>query len=568
MLRRSALMLFIVVLSGGKMLSQVSPHIGLRDNTPAVFAFVHARIVQSAGSILPRGTLVIRDGIIQEVGEAVHPPADATVIDLEGKTIYPGFIDLSSDYGTVKPAPQGAQGTFGINTPTVTPSKGPAHWNPKVTADIDAGSQFVPDTKDAEKMRSQGFTVVLSTPQIGIFRGSSALVNLGAGTAGELVMKRQVAQTVSFETSGGFGGGYPNSLMGVIALIRQTWLDADWYRRARDAYAKNSDQKAPELNSSLAALEEAVQGKQPVVTEISDDLNFVRAAKIAREFSLKVWVRGSGYEYRRLDDVKATKLPVIVPLNFPDAPAVESPEEAMNVSLQDLEYWDAAPENPGRLEKAGVPFVLTSATLKDVGTFLSQLRKAVERGLSEKAALAALTSTPAAWLGLEKELGSLERGKIANFVVTDGDLFSEKTKITTVWISGKQYDVKTIPVTEPRGVWTLRISVPSDSTGSLSLTGEPEKLSGNIRWGGKFVRLASASFSVDRIALTFAGDSVGQKGTVRLSGNVGRDDIIGVGDLPGGDSFTWSATRTGPPRSEPDTSKPPKAQMSSFVETL
>jgi len=570
MANRSFLMSVVCVALASVALAQTSPQIGLRDNTPTVHAFINARIVQMPGKIIANGTLVVRNAVIESVGEHVVPPADAQVFDLKGETVYPGLIDLSSDIGVPKPAPPRSRGYFDFSAPTppAEPSKGPADWNSKVKADFEAGSEFVPDPKLAEQLRSQGFTVVLATPQVGIFRGTSSLVNLGEGEAARLVMKRNVAQTVSFEVTGGFGSTYPNSLMGVIALIRQTWLDANWYRRAQESFASNPDQKRPEQNKSLAALADAAQGKQPVVLDVADDLNFLRGAKIAKEFSLRMWVRGSGFEYRRMDEIKATQLPVIVTLNFPETPSVESPEEAMNYSLEELQHWDAAPENPGRLEKAGIPIVLTSATLKNPATFLHQVRTAVERGLAMDDALAALTTTPAHWLGLEKQLGSLEEGKAADFFVADGDLFSEKTKINSVWIDGKEYDVKKLPVADPRGVWDFKVSSEPDSLDTFSLKGELEKLSGTLKWNGKNLKILSASFAAERIALDFSGDSIGQKGAIRLSGTVGSNDMVGVGEFPDGNSFTWTALRRSPPRAQSDTTTVAKKETALFQDTF
>ena len=235
-------------------------------------------------------------------------------------------------------------------------------------------------------------------------------------------------------------------------------------------YSKNpAGQKHPETNTALAALADAVQNRTPVIFNEQADLNFLREAKIAKEFSLNILIQGSGQEYRRIDAIKATKIPVIVPLNFPEAPSVDTPEEAMNVTLEDLRLYDAAPENAGRLQNAGIPISLTSAQLKDPGTFLAQARKAIERGLSADAALAALTTTPAKWIGVEKQYGTLDIGKAANLIVTDGDLFAEKTKIQEVWVDGKRYEVKLPPSADARGVWDLHTAI---ENGTLTLKGE------------------------------------------------------------------------------------------------
>ncbi len=561
MIRRWSILTFLLSLAVGWLFGQTAPTSGLRDNTPTVHAFTNARIVVAPGKVIARGTLIIRNGTVEAVGEKITLPADARVWDLEGRTLYPGLIELSSDLGMPKPAPTQAGSPFAAPAPQpqAEKPKGAAHWNSRMHAEVNADEEFTPDAKAAEKLRSQGFTLALIAPQSGIFRGTSALINLGDDAATDVIVKRRVAQHLSIESSGGFGGGYPGSLMGIISFVRQSYFDADWYRKAHDAFAKNpAGQKRPESNVALSALADAMQAKMPTAIEVASDLNLLRAAKIGKEFSLNLLVLGSGQEYRRIDAVKATKVPVIVPLNFPEAPSVETPEEALNVSLEDLRHFDAAPENAGRLQNAGITIALTSAQLKDAGSFLTQARKAIERGLSADDALAALTTTPAKMLGIEKQYGTLEQGKAANLVITDGDLFAEKTKIQEVWIDGKQYVVKAPPLADVRGTWDFKTDLES---GTLSLRGDVEKPTGTLNTRGKDVRLATVSLSAGRLAITFSADSIGIPGTVLMSGTGNDKEMFGVIDAPDGSSFTWRATRKSPARIEPDTTKPKKVEM-------
>ena len=544
--------------------AQIAPTEGLRKNSPSVHAFINGRIVIAPGREIAKGTLVIRNGVIEAAGEKITPPSDARIWNIEGLTVYPGLIDLYSDYGIPKPPGETAGSDFGGGQQRQEPPKGAAHWNLKVRADYNVTSEFQPDAKTAEKLRSQGFTLVQTIPQQGIFRGQSAIVNLGSGPASSLVVKKNSASAVTFYQEGGFFSGYPNSLMGIIAFIRQTWIDADWYRKAWESFRKNPDQKRPETNNSLTALADAVQARQPVVTEANDDLGFLRAAKIGKEFSLKLFIRGSGQEYRRLDAVKASKFSVLVPLNFPEAPSVDVPEEALNVSMEELRHWDTAPENPGRLAKAGVPIVVTTAGLKDDGTFLAQLRKAIERGLNKEDALAALTTNPAKWMEIDNQFGSLDKGKTANFVVADGDLFNEKTKIREVWIDGRQYEVKVPPPNDARGVWSLKLLGDVNLSGTMNLKGEIEKPSGSISLEGKEVKLSSVALSAGRLSYAVAGDSLAWAGTLTLSGTVGEKEMYGIGTLPNGTSFNWSATRKEAAKAEPDTTAVKKVEMASF----
>ncbi len=560
-LRRLALIALLVGIAA-LLQAQIKPAIGIRQNTPAVHAFTNARIVVSPGVVIDKGTLVMRDGVITAVGKNAAIPADARVWDMTGMTLYPGLIDSYSDLGMPK-KPEGGRGGDGPPAQPAAEVRGMKHWNGNVNAAQRAADLFAPDAKAAEKLRGMGFTTALVVPQKGIFRGSSAVVDLGDGTANQLLVKSDIAQHVTFETGG--GDDYPNSLMGAIALIRQTALDAQWHRDAMKVAASNPSEPRPEFVADLAALEDVLTAKEPVVFESTDELSLLRAAKIAKEFSWKLWVRGSGSEYRRLDAVKQAGAPIILPINFPDVPAVQLPEDALNVSLNDLRYWDEAPENPARLQKAGVRFALTTATLKDPGTFSANLRKAIDRGLSADAALAALTTTPAQLFGIAHKVGSLETGKIANIVVADGDLFAEKTKIRETWVDGKRYEVKPKAEIDPRGTWKATLTQASVDTLSIALKGEVESLAGTVSSHGKDSKATTASFNDLRLGLVFNGDSIGMPGIVRMTGTLAGGSLVGSGELSDGNVFSFSAARTAPFKAEPDTSKLKPPVMASFT---
>ena len=558
---RSLAFLAAVLMSAGIGLGQIKPATGIRQNTPNVHAFINARIVVGPGRVIGKGTLVIRNGTISAIGAGIAVPADARVWDLAGMTIYPGFIDAYSDIGVPK-KPQPGTGQEQQPPPKPAEARGPKHWNDNVLSSQNADELFVPDAKAAEKLRGIGFTSALVVPQKGIFRGTSAVFQLGDGTPNQLLLKPHVAQHVTFETSA--GDGFPNSLMGTIALLRQTFLDAQWYRSAMQASAKYPDEPRPEFVADLASLDDAVTGRQSVVFESTDEISLLRAVKIAKEFSLHLWVRGSGYEYRRIDAIKQTGVPIILPLNFPDAPPVQSPEEALNTGLEELRYWDEAPDNPKKLLDAGMTFALTTATLKDPATFLDKVRKAIERGLPREAALAALTTVPAKLCGIDQKAGTLDAGKLANFVVADSDIFSEKSKIRETWVDGKRYEVKPKPEVDPRGTWQAALSgAPVDSI-TIVLKGDIDALQGTVKRRGKETKLSTASFSDLLIKLSFNGDTVGLEKVIRMSGTAFGEKLVGTGELSDGRIFNWVSIRSDRFRPEPDTVKPKATLPASF----
>jgi len=544
--------------------SQTRPAEGLRQNTPNVHALTNARIVVSPGRVLEKATLVVRNNVIEAVGANATPPADAKLWDLKGQTIYPGLIEMYSSYGLPQPA-RPAQGQGGPPaSSSEEKNKGAAHWNSAARPEKMAIEDFAYNKDAAEKLRGLGFTVAVVAPMQGIFRGNSAVLLLGEGETNDLVLSGNFAQHLSFNKGG--GEGYPNSLMGSIALIRQTFLDAKWYAEAQANYAKAPvGQKRSEMNEALAALSPFSAGRQSVIFEVEDELNALRAAKIAKEFDLQMILGGSGKEYRRIEAVKAAGLPIILPVNFPDAPSVAMPEDELAIGLDELKHWDSAPENPGRLQKAGVTFALTTATLKDAATFPTKVRESIQRGLSAEAALAALTTTPAKLLGMENRLGTLEAGKLANFLITDGELFAEKTKIRETWIDGKRYEIKPAPETEPRGTWDFSMIVGSSTeSGKMEISGEAESPSGKFIIKGKTANTTSATLTARRLALSFSGDSLGYQGTIRMSGSIEESNLAGSGQLGDGRDFTWTATRTAPFVAKPDTTKPAEVKMASF----
>jgi len=535
--------------------AQTAPAEGIRQNTPTVHAFINGRIVQAPGKILENATLVIRDGGVSSVGSA-SIPQDARIWDMKGMTIYPGLIDAYSDYGMPKPRQATQEATQPRQPQELLPAdtRGAAFWTDAIMAHQNAAELFAPDTKAARKLRSQGFTTALVVPTKGNLKGTSALVNLGDGKPNDVILRLGVAHHMSLAVDPR-REAYPASLMGVIALVRQTLLDAEWYQKALEVYRKKPSLQRPETNEPLAALKDVPRGGRPTVIETSDDLDFLRAQTIGKEFGLNLIVMGSGYEYRQLQAVAGSKRDVILPLNFPEAPSVQTPEEALDMSLADLRHWDEAPENPKRLQEAGVHFALTSALLKDKGMFLTQLRKAVQRGLAKDAALAALTTTPARMFGVDDRLGSLEPGKLADFIITNGDLFMEETAIREVWIDGRRYEVKPLPEVDPRGTWNLTLAgqAPGDTI-LLKIKGEPDALQGAMK-RKKEAKLSAVTLSTSRLMLSFPGDSIGYPGIVRMTAVVSPQKLQGSGEWPDGKTFSWSGTRVSPFVSEGDTAK-------------
>ncbi len=536
-----ALLSIIAALSAGLTapeagISQSKPVTGIRENTPRVHALIHARIVQEPERIIEDGTIVLRDGYIAAVGAHVRPPADARIWDYSGLTVYPGFIEPCSQLGLPKKPDSVEKKT----------TKGTGYWNPYVRPETKIAATLEVKAEDLEKMRKQGFTAAVIAPETGIFTGASLLVSLSSGKLNENLLQTNLTQNIIFARPGRRNRSYPNSQMGVIALIRQTLLDAAWYQKAQRAYAVNpTRQKRPQYNSSLQVLAEALQTKQVFAIKSKNDLNTLRALKIIREFGLNAWLIGNGEEYRHLAALKKSRVPMIIPLNFPQAPAVDSPEEALNVSLRELNHWETAPANARFVNKAGIPFAFTTSGLTNPADFRKNIIRAITQGLPKETALAALTMVPATVLGIDQQLGSIDRGKLAHLLVTDGDFFDSKSTLCSVWINGQHHSITQVPVADPRGSWSLSLEIPGDVRQSkLSLTGKPEKLNGILSIDSLKIKLKKAALDIRRITLLIPGDSLGYGGIIRLSGEVLKNRLAGAGLLPDGQRFQWQARRT------------------------
>jgi imidazolonepropionase-like amidohydrolase len=541
---------FLAVSIGVHALAQIDtePAEGIRDNSPRVHALTNAHVFVSPGVEIENATVVLRDGIIEAVGADIDPPDDARLWDLEGRLIYPGFIDAMAELGLPgglrTPRPRGPD-----DGPPPQPPEQAADgfWNPRIRPETDVATLLDLDDDEIESLREAGFAAALSVPRRGIVRGQSALVSLAdPDNARRSLIASRLAQHLGAETSGA-DEAYPSSLMGVIALMRQAFYDAGWYQAANDYYQQNPDVERAAANAALEALAPVTTGRQLVVYAADDELDYARALAIADEFDLDISLYGNGHEYRKLDLLSTLDRPIIVPLDFPDAPDIDTPDGALAVSLETLEHWELAPSNPAFLADAGIAFVLTADGLDNVGEELwTNLRLAVERGLPADQALAALTTVPADLLGFAGSLGTVEPGKIANLVVANADLFTdEEAGIELVFVDGDAYELEAFEEVDPEGRWA--VSWPTGN-GEWTIAERGPRLS--LAIGEQTFRGQMAGEEV----VLFPDASVfgGSDGFARLSGFV-RDGIIeGFAELPDGATFSWQADYLGPVDAEED----------------
>ena len=534
-------LLWMIVSVPAFLFSQTTfPVNGVADPKEGAFAFINATIVKDAQTTINKGVLLIREGKIVAAGTNITLPKDAVVIDCEGKYIYPSFIDIYSDYGLAAP-PRSPVGGFGFGGPGQITSnqKGAFGWNQAIHSDVEAGKLFTADDTKAKALRDIGFGTVLSHQKDGIARGTGVVATLSDEKENLVILKEKASAHYSF-LKGTSTQTYPASLMGVIALLRQSYLDAQWYKSNPTAEGVNLSLKAWNETQSL-----------PQIFDAGDKWQDLRADRIGKEFGVQYIIKGGTNEYQRIAEIAATKAAFILPLNYPLPMDVDDPNELRFVGLDDMKHWELAPTNPAAFEKAKINFCLTTADLTNVSEFMANLRKAIEYGLSEAKAFESLTKTPATLLNVYDKVGSLDAGKVANFLITSGPIFNEKTVILNNWVQGKKFAVKADAWYDVKGTYKLALNGASPQTMSVELKDggvasftAKDTMTGKYSYDGKLVKLSYSTGRGPRATETI------------LSGVSNGNTWSGMGRDGSGNSFTWTATFEKAPAAKADTAKP------------
>lgn len=495
------------------------------------FALVGGTIHPAPGADAYHATVYLEGGRITLIDRSQgQPPAGFAIIDAKDRHLYPAFVEAF--YEVDAPSP-GVPGSPGI------------HWSALVTPQRHALDAPWIDSDARSGLRKLGFAAAGLAPQRGIFRGSNAVVSLAdpdADASGHrpLVLRDAVGQVLAFETAGFGSSGYPNSQMGSIALVRQTLLDARW--------------QAGQENMAPNALTPLEDPKTPLWFDVPGELEAIRASMMAREFDRAAVIVGNGTEYQRLDALKreaqSGHLTLVVPLRFPKAPSVKALADTEAIDLNTLLAWEQAPTNPRRLQQAGFDIVLTSSKIPQGiggrGGFLGLLRKAIEHGLGEADALAALTTRPAQLLGVAGEVGTIEPGKLGNIIVATGPIFDAKTKILDVWVEGRRHEVNPPEAPSLEGTWELtlagefRLDLAVDDKGKATLT-DP---GAQVPEGGKApTAKAVLERSLDTLTVLFDHEPFGSPGVFTLTGTVMGEQVVGVGARPDGMAFEFTGQR-------------------------
>ncbi|MFL6449791.1 MAG: amidohydrolase family protein [Bryobacteraceae bacterium] len=417
----------------------------VRGESPSAVALKDAHVVTVSGADLPKATVVLRNGLIEQVGADVNVPSDAWVIDGTGLTVYPGFIDALSTWGIrgANPPAAGSAGTAGGSVATPTPAP-PATNGPRVrgpgdrpqTYSADRAADMVsPSDSRLESVRAAGFTSAATYPNRGIFMGQGALINLAGERAGDMIVAQPIGQQVAFRVgAGGMGRSFPSSLMGNISYVRQLYLDLGHYKQAKESHAAHvSGVQRPEYDHSLEGLADSPRLLLPA--DESQEID--RMITLGKELNVPFLLYGLHEAFKEMDQLKSANVPALVSLKWPEKPKDADPSEIPN--CRDLVIRDQAPAVPSMFAKAGVRFAFYSDGVSTAPELKKAVRKAMDAGLKQEEAIRALTLTPAEIYGVSDRLGSIEKGKIGNLVVTRGVAFDEKSTIEYVFIDGKQF---------------------------------------------------------------------------------------------------------------------------------
>jgi imidazolonepropionase-like amidohydrolase len=512
------------------------PSLQAQGGEPQYFAIRGAKVVLVSGPPIENASIVISRGLITAVGRDVAVPPEAWVIEGKGLTVYPGLFDSFTDVGI--PAAPPATGEGGPRGAQES-ARGPED-RPYSTPWRSAADEVSLSDKRIETWRSAGFTTVVSAPKGGILPGQAAVLDLAGERAGDLVVKSPVAIPVVFQTSRGFGGGFPSSIMGVLAYLHQVWLDTEWSTKAQATYEKNPRSVArPRYDRTEAAVADALEDHALVMIPANNSVQLRRALELVERWHVNGAIYGGQMAYEVASEIAMKKLPVLVNLKWPEAEKDADPED--KPSLRTLQLRDRAPSSPAALAKAGVKFAFYSGGITVPKDTLKAAKKSIDAGLAPDAALRALTLSPAEIFGVADRLGSLENGKIANLVVTDGDLFEEKTKIRMVFVDGHRFEVrepekpKEPPKGDLTGKWNLSYTTPDgpeEATADLAMDRDGT-ISGTVTSKRGTASIISGYLSVDKFSFTiniplegstadviFAGtfDGTSLKGSISVRG--------------------------------------------------
>lgn len=507
--------------------AQMQPQNGVRKSQVKRYLLTNAHIVLSPEKEIKKGQILIENDKIIEIGKAVRTKKGVVSIDCKGAYILPSFIETSSNLGI----PDAVSKKKGFSPQLESAKQGNYYWNEAIHPEIDATELFKMNPKEREKLQKMGFGLAVVHQKDGIAQGNGALIAL-TNKPQEQLLPFVGANYFSFQ-KGVSQQTYPSSQMGTIALLKQFFHDAKWYKQLAET------KRTPNL--SLNAQIRGQENPNFFYTQEAEEIN--RAEKIAKEFDFSFVYFDEGTAYEIIPQLQKSNPTVISKLTFPQAYNVKNPYVAQQIALSDLKKWELAPYNLALLQKAGISIGITSDGVKTEKEFWENLRKAIQYGLNEKEALKSLTVVPAKTLKIDDRFGSLEKGKMACFTVFDSNPFQEEAKVIESWTMGNRTVLGQKQTENIDGTYDLKVG---SEKFVVSIEKSTSKPSAKLMWDTLKIPVF-VSYQSNDLTIQFNSPDSTLKGSVNLRGKVNAKMGVfeGEGILPNGRWVNWSGIRRG-----------------------
>lgn len=513
---------------------QYIPQNGVATSKSEITAITNAHIYVSSTKEYKNGSILIKEGKVLKIGNKIKIPKGAHVVDLQGRTVLPAFVELNSNIGIVaqkKESPRSYR-------PQIESNKGSSfYWNEAVHPEVDASLMYSKNKAAIKDINQKGFGFFASHSNEGIVRGTGLLVSANGDNLSSDILSPQIASYYSLN-KGHSKQSYPSSQMGSIALLRQSFYDFQYYTKS-------------DLNFTDLSMEAwKSQMHLPRFFQTADKLEILRASKIANEFNSSFIYLGSGNEYEAINPLQKINPKIVIPINFPEAYDVSDPYISRLIPLSQLKHWELAPLNFKILKENNIEVAISSSGLKSADQFWKNIRLIIHSGVNKIDVLKALTETPANFIGQGENIGRLEKDMLASFTVFSADPFTDKNaKANEIWLKGERKPLEPFQEIEVKGSYHLNrpnnrfVLEFSGSAQRLKVSLFDTDLDGNKVDSTK----TKAAFKLDGNDVTLTlkrSDSIGKFAEV-LHGKVTPNGAVMEGDivLKDGTWEKWSAIR-------------------------
>lgn len=533
------------------------------------FVLKNANIVQKPGQVIQSGMILVKDGLIQEVGKTVTIPANAQVIDADSMYIYAGFIDGLSNTGIPRPETPAAQGQGqgrGQQQRPTYDTGNPPNDIAGIQPEVQVKNVLNAKDKAIEEMRKLGFTISHVVPRGNMLPGNGAIVLLSGDSPDKMVLREQ---TSFFSQLNGAQRAYPSTVIAVMSKFRELYKRAEQAKAHEASYKSNPAGMArPNYDRTLQAFYPVIEKKEPVFFAAPDMKSIYRVFTLQNDLKFPLVLTDVKQGWYLADKIKAANVPVLLSLDLPKEKKKDDKKKdakEMSITEKEMETLEKrrAEEmklhlmQAGVFEKKGIEFGFSALSVK-TADIKENLRKMVQNGLSENTALAALTTTPAKMLGIANIAGTVEKGKLANLVVTDKPYFAEKSNVRYVFVDGTMYQYDAPPAkpatkdsnaiaAKVTGKWSYTMDTPGPaSSGTLELKDEAGTISGTISnpQTGQTDTISSALLSGNQLVFSVSYDMGGRSIKVEFDLQIAGDSFEGTANVGQFGTFKVEGERT------------------------